>query len=69
MTVIFLEREQARQVTVDHIASTMILMKQYMDDTQIAKYKFMLREFADLKELQSIAKRFDEAHPSDVKWS
>lgn len=68
MNTITLTKDQARLVTVEHIADTLILMKQYLDDTQIAKYKFMLNEFATLTELEEIAKRFDRAWPSDVQW-
>lgn len=68
MNTITLTKDQARLVTVEHIADTLILMKQYLDDTQIAKYKFMLNEFATLVELEEIAKRFDRAWPSDVQW-
>lgn len=68
MNTITLTKDQARLVTVEHIADMLIIMKQYLDDTQIAKYKFMLNEFATLTELEEIAKRFDRAWPSDVQW-
>lgn len=68
MTTVELDKEQSRKVTVEHIADTLIIQKQYLDDTQIAKYKFMLNEFASLIELDDIAERFDRAWPNDVKW-
>jgi hypothetical protein len=69
MITLELDKEQSRKVTVEHIADTLIIQKQYLDDTQIAKYKFMLNEFAILVELDNIADRFDRAWPTDVKWS
>lgn len=68
MNTITLTREQSRLVTVEHIADTLIIQKQYLDDSQIAKYKWTLREFTTLTELEQIAKRFDRAWPSDVQW-
>ncbi len=68
MITVELDKEQSRKVTVEHIADTLIIQKQYLDDTQIAKYKFMLNEFASLIELDDIAERFDRAWPNDVKW-
>lgn len=69
MITVELNTQQSRKVTVDHIAHTMIVMKQYLDDTQLTKYKFMLREFATLSELQGIIERFDREWPRDVTWS
>lgn len=68
MITVELNQEQSRKVTVDHIARTLIIMKQYLDDSQIVKYKFMLREFASLLELEDIAKKFDRAWPTEVTW-
>lgn len=69
MITVELDKEQSRKVTIEHIADTLIIQKQYLDGTQIAKYKFMLNEFASLVELDDIADRFDRAWPTDVKWS
>lgn len=68
MNAITLTKDQARLVTIEHIADTLIAQKQCLDDIQIAKYKFMLNEFATLTELDDIAKRFDKAWPRDVQW-
>lgn len=68
MITVELDKEQSRKVTVEHIANTLIIQKQYLDDTQMAKYKFILNEFASLVELDNIAERFDRAWPTDVKW-
>jgi len=60
MIQIELDKEQSRKVTVDHIANTLIIQKQYLNDAQIARYRFMLNEFASLKELDIIAEQFDK---------
>lgn len=67
--IIEIDKEQARTVTVNHITHTLIAMKQYLDDVQIAKYKFILCEFATLEELTSIASQFDQAWPTNTKWN
>lgn len=63
-----LNQEQSRKVTVEHIANMLIIMKQYMDDCQIAKYKYMIGQFGILSEIDQIAESFDRAWPTDVKW-
>lgn len=63
-----LSKEDACKITVEHIATTLIVMKQYLDDEKIANYKFMLREFATWEELEDIKTRFDRAWPTDVQW-
>lgn len=68
MISIELTQDQSRKVTVDHVSHTLIIHKQYLDDAQIANYKFMLRQFASLNELEEIAKRFDRESPRDVLW-
>lgn len=60
--------DQARAVTVEYIAHRLLTMKQYLNDTQIAKYKFMLNEFATLNEMDEVAKNFNQAWPTDVTW-
>ena len=56
MISIELDKEQSRKVTVSHIADTLITMKQYLDESQIAKYRFILNEFANLIEIEEIQK-------------
>ena len=68
MISIELDKEQSRKVTVSHIADTLITMKQYLDESQIAKYRFILNEFANLIEIEEIQKRFDKTWPDDVKF-
>jgi len=68
MISITLTQDQSRKVTVDHIAYTLIIQKQYLDDSQIAKYKYMLGQFASLRELDEIAEKFDRAWPTDLTW-
>ena len=68
MISIKLTADQCREATVWHIATTLIIHKQYMDDSMISKYKYMLGQFAILSELDEIAARFDRAFPTDVKW-
>ena len=68
MISIELDKEQSRKVTVSHIADTLITMKHYLDESQIAKYRFILNEFANLIEIEEIQKRFDKAWPDDVKF-
>ena len=68
MISIKLTQEQSRKVTVDHIADRMIIYKQYIDHTELVKYKFMVEEFATLDDLDDIAKRFDRAFPTKVTW-
>ena len=68
MISIQLTQDQTRKVTVDHIADTLIIQKQYLDDSQIAKYKYMLGQFASLRELDEISEKFNRAWPTDVTW-
>ena len=63
-----LTNEQARKVAFDYILKALIDMKQYLDDTQIAKYRFMLVEFGTLIELEAAKKKFDSAWPNYIKW-
>lgn len=69
MSSIELSKEQSRKVTVDHIAHTLIIMKQYLSAEQLEKYQFTLFEFGNLSELDEIAERFDRAWPTDVTWT
>lgn len=69
MIAVELDKEQSRKVTVEHIADTLIIMKQYLSSEQIEKYQFMLFEFGKLSELDVIAERFDRAWPTDVTWA
>lgn len=69
MISIALTTDQTRKVTVDHIAHTLIIQKQYLNDTQIAKYKYMLGQFASLRELDEIAEKFNRAWPTDLLWN
>lgn len=68
MITIELDKEQSRKVTVEHIANTLIVQKQYLNDAQIARYRFMLNQFASLKELDTIAEQFDKTWPKDVTF-
>lgn len=68
MISIDLDREHCRIVTIKYITNTLIIQKQYLNDTQIAKYKFMLNEFATLCELDAIIEKFNRAWPTDVTW-
>ena len=68
MITIELDKEQSRKVTVEHIANTLIVQKQYLNDAQIARYRFMLNQFASLKELDVIVEQFDRTWPKDVTF-
>jgi hypothetical protein len=68
MITIELDKEQSRKVTVEHIANTLIVQKQYLNDAQIARYRFMLNQFASLKELDVIVEQFDKTWPKDVTF-
>ena len=61
-------KEQSRLICFQHIADTLIVMKQYLDNEGIRKYKFMLGEMGSLLEIDEVVKRFDNAWPNDVKW-
>ena len=68
MSNIELDREQSRQVCFSYIIDTMIMDKQYLDDSAIRKYKFMLNEVGTLIELEKAIERFNKAWPIDVRW-
>lgn len=63
-----LTQEQSRKVCFEHIATTLITMKQYMDDSTIRKYKFMLNEFGSLIEMEAAINQFNKSWPNDVRW-
>lgn len=69
MLKIELDNEQCRKVTLEYIAHMLTIQKQYLNESQIAKYKFILNEFATLNELEEISKRFDNAWPRDILWN
>lgn len=69
MVTIELTREQQRLVALQAIAEQLIVNKQYLDETGIAKYKYMINEFGTLMEIVHIAARFDNAWPTDVRYS
>lgn len=66
--VIELNKDQMRKVVVDSLTDNLILQKQYFSSAEIMNYKWMLREFATLVEIDAIADRFDKAWPNNVKW-
>lgn len=68
MFTITLESHQIRSITVQCLANNMIIMKQYMDRSEIDHYKFVLGRVATMIELAEIQDKFDKAWPSDVKW-
>ena len=69
MVTIELTSEQRRLAALHVIAEQLITNKQYLDDTGIAKYKYMINEFGSLMEIDHIAARFDNAWPTDVRYS
>lgn len=66
--IIEITKEQSRLICFHHIADTLIIMKQYLDNEGIRKYKFMLSEMGDFAEIEEVIIRFDKAWPNDVKW-
>lgn len=68
MISLALDKQQCRIVTVEFITYMLILQKQYLSDTRLARYKFMLEEFATLPELKDISERFNKAWPTDITW-
>jgi hypothetical protein len=69
MVTLELSREQQRLVALQVIAEQLITNKQYLDETGIAKYKYMINEFGTLMEIDHIAVRFNNAWPTDVRYS
>lgn len=69
MVTLELTNEQQRIVALHAIAEQLIVNKQYLDETGIAKYKYMINEFGSLMEIDHIAERFDNAWPTDVRYS
>ncbi len=65
---ITLTKEQARKVTFDYIADTLITMKQYLSPEDANHYKFMLREMGPLLDLEVVAIQYDKAWPREITW-
>jgi hypothetical protein len=63
-----LDKEQCRVVCFQHLIDTMVTMKQYMSESDLQHYKFMLKEMGNLMELGPAVKRFNQAWPSDLLW-
>ena len=61
--------EQARQICFNYIAERLIMMKQYLDESTIRKYKFMLVEFGSLSEIEEVIEQFDKSWPKDITWN
>ena len=68
MTCIELDQEQCRKVTVKHIADTLMSKKQYLNESKITRYRFMLYEFASVVEICDIAERFNNTWPRDITF-
>ena len=68
MISVELDTFQTRSIAVQHISHELIIHKQYLSQTQIENYKFMLKDFATLTELDQISERFEKEYPTDVKW-
>lgn len=65
---IALTQDQARYVAFNHIADTMIIMKQYMDPSVARKYKFMLYEFGTAHDIDDVIVKYDKEWPAALKW-
>lgn len=63
-----LTQDQAKHVAFNHIADTMIIMKQYMDTPVARKYKFMLYEFGTLYDVDAVSAKYDKEWPTALKW-
>jgi hypothetical protein len=63
-----LTQDQAKHVAFNHIADTMITMKQYKDNSVLRKYKFMLYEFGTLYDVDAVGVRYDKEWPTALKW-
>lgn len=59
---------QSRLIAVTYIANQVCTMKQYLTNSQLEKYKFMLREFSTLPQQDAIAERFNKCWPDSLKW-
>lgn len=64
-----LTEDQAWKVAFNHIADTMIIMKQYMDNSVLRKYKFMLYEFGSLYDVDAVGAKYDKEWPAALKWA
>ena len=63
-----LTQDQARYVAFNHIADTLITMKQYMDISVLRKYKFMLHEFGTPDDVDAVGVKYDKEWPGTRKW-
>lgn len=66
--LIALTSDQSRQICLSHLVNALCLHKQYLDDSQIRHYKFIINEFASLYELDDAQQKFDAVWPQDVIW-
>lgn len=64
-----LTQDQAKHVAFNHIADTLIIMKQYMDPCVARKYKFMLHEFGTLYDVDAVGVKYDKTWPAALKWA
>lgn len=69
MFTIVIDREHARRVAVEYLAKTLIITKQYARPDVIESYKAVIKDAANLIELESIEEQYNRAWPNDVKWS
>lgn len=63
-----LNTEDARKIAFDIVLDTMIGMKQYINETDLSHYKFILYEFGNLLQVEEAKINFDKSWPRDIKW-
>lgn len=64
-----LDQTQTRSVVVTFLVNYMVIFKQYLYIDTLKHFKTVIKEVANLQELEYIEDRFDSAFPKELIWS